>query len=73
MIIYNFLKNIILRFYHKTHHPQARRIYCDTLQNCVNIYAPISKCRASHYAAVEFAVNRCYKTFGKNIIQIFRN
>ena len=60
-------------FYHKTHHPQARRIYGATLQNCVNVYAPISRCRATYYAIVEFAVNRRYKTFGKNIIKIFKS
>ena len=59
-------------FYHKTHHPQARRIYGATLQNCVNVYAPISKLRATYYALVELVVNRRYKTFGKNLVKIFK-
>ena len=57
-------------FYHKTHHPQARRIYAETLQNCVNVYAGTNRCKAVYYAALEFTVNRQYKTFGKNIIRI---
>ena len=58
-------------FYHKTHHPQARRIYGATLQNCVNVYASTNKYKAIRFALVELLVNRRYKTFGKNIIKIF--
>lgn len=58
-------------FYHKTHHPQARRIYGDTLQTCVNVYAGTNKCKAIYYAVVELAVNRQFKTFGKNFMKIF--
>ena len=50
----------------------ARRIYGATLQNCVNVYAPISKLRATYYALVELVVNRRYKTFGKNLVKIFK-
>ncbi len=58
-------------FYHKTHHPQARRIYATTLQNCVNVYMDSNKCKAAYYALVEFLLTLQYKTFGKNIIKIF--
>lgn len=58
-------------FYRKTHHPQARRIYGATLQNCVNVYsASNNKGKALYYACVELCVNNKYKTFGKNIIRI---
>ncbi len=58
-------------FYHKTHHPQARRIYGATLQSCVNVYAGTNRCKAIYYALVEFWIDRRYKSFGKNIIRIF--
>jgi hypothetical protein len=58
-------------FYHKTHHPQARRIYGATLQNCVNVYASTNRCKAVYYALAELWIDRRYKSFGKNIIRIF--
>ena len=59
-------------FYHKTHDPQARRIYGETLQCCVDLYAATNKCKAAGYALVELIINRQYKTFGKNIIRLLK-
>ena len=58
-------------FYHKTHNPQARRIYGATLQNCVNVYSSSKKGKAFYYSFAELLVSRKYKTFGKNLVKIF--
>ncbi|MBR3411528.1 MAG: glycosyltransferase [Bacteroidales bacterium] len=57
-------------FYHRTRHPQARRIYGATLQTCINVYADTNKWKALYYSFLEFAVNCRHKTFGKNIARI---
>lgn len=58
-------------FYHKTHHPQARRIYGETLQACYDVCSTTNKCKAIYYALFELTINRQYKTFAKNIIRLF--
>ena len=59
-------------FYHKTHHPQARRIYGETLQLCIEECVQRNRLRAFYYALVELLIGGQYKTFGKNVIRIVR-
>lgn len=57
-------------FYKITRIPQARRIYCQTLQECSNVYTPSSKTKAFNFAFEQFLLNHNYKTFIKNIKRI---
>ena len=59
-------------FFHVSHSPHARRIYCQTLQTCSEYYTPINKAKALRFALTQFLLNWKYKTLFKNITRIYR-
>jgi len=58
-------------FYRKTHEKQARRMYSETLEDAVKVYASKNRWKALRYAIVHLCVSGKYKTFVKNVKKIF--
>lgn len=60
-------------FFVKTHEKQAKRIYSETVELAVNVYAKRNKCKAIRYAFLHFWLNGRIKTFTKNIMFIMHD
>lgn len=58
-------------FYRKTHEKQAKKIYTETLEDAVTVFAKKNKLIAIWYAVKHFLVSGKYRTFVKNIRIIF--
>lgn len=54
-------------FYRKNRVEGTKRIYCETLQDAVNVCCHSNKLEAFWYALVQFTMNGKIKTFGKNL------